>query len=221
MGTDWNIFDSIDHRVENVIEIYQGARVSYEGRNAPQPTVGLRQGERYNAAATLAGDPLPGDPIRSFTDKDNGLYQNALSRGHKLGVWANSDHISTHTSFGGVYVTEFTREGIIEALNARRTIAATDKIFVEFACNGYLLGSEVEVAGPPSLTWKIDGTAEIAQVTLVRNEENYHQWQPGTKTCEQTFQDESPLSGENRYYLRVEQADGNMAWSSPVWVLVN
>jgi hypothetical protein len=221
MGTDWNIFGSIDHRVENVIEIYQGARVSYEGRNAPQPTVGLRKGERYNAAATLAGDPLPGDPIRSFTDKDNGLYQNALSRGHQLGVWANSDHISTHTSYGGVYVTEFTREGIIEALNARRTIAATDKIFVEFACNGYLLGSEVEVAGPPLLTWKIDGTAEIAQVTLVRNEQNYHQWQPGTKTCEQTFQDESPLSGENRYYLRVEQADGNMAWSSPVWVLVN
>ena len=114
MGTDWNIFESVDHRVENVIEIYQGARVSYEGRNAPQPTVGLREGERYNAAATLAGDPLPGEPIRSFTDKDNGLYQNALSRGHKLGVWANSDHISTHTSYGGVYVKEFTREGIIE-----------------------------------------------------------------------------------------------------------
>ena len=51
MGTDWNIFESVDHRVENVVEIYQGARVSYEGRNAPQPTVGLREGERYNAAA--------------------------------------------------------------------------------------------------------------------------------------------------------------------------
>jgi hypothetical protein len=26
------------------------------------------------------------------------------------------------------------------------------------------------------------------------------------------------LDGENRYYVRVEQVDGNMAWSSPVWV---
>jgi hypothetical protein len=220
MGTDWNIFERIDHRVENVVEIYQGARVSYEGRNAPQPTVGLRQGERYNAAATLAGNPLPGDPIRSFTDKDNGLYQNALSRGHKLGVWANSDHISTHTSYGGVYVKEFTREGIIEGLNARRTIAATDKIFVEFTCNGHLLGTEVEVEGRPLLAWKIDGTAELARVTLVRNEENYQQWKPGAKTFERSFEDESPITGENRYYLRVEQTDGNMAWSSPVWVLV-
>lgn len=220
MGTDWNTFNSIDHRVENVIEIYQGARVSYEGRNAPQPTVGLREGEKYNSAATIVGEPIPGEPIRSFTDKDNGTYQNALSRGHKLGVWANSDHISTHTSYGGVYVKEFTREGIIEGLNARRTIAATDKIFIEFTANGHLLGTEIELSGKPHLAWKIEGTAKLSQVTLVRNEENYQQWQPGTKSFEHTFEDVSPVTGENRYYLRIEQSDGNMAWSSPVWVIV-
>ena len=220
MGTDWNTFESVDHRVENVVEIYQGARVSYEGRNAPQPTVGLREGERYNAAATLVGDPIPGEPIRSFSDKDNGLYQNALSRGHKLGVWANSDHISTHTSYGGVYVKEFTREGIIEGLNARRTIAATDKIFVEFTGNGHLLGTEIELTGKPQLAWKIEGTAEIKRVTLVRNEVDYQQWTPKVNTHELVFADESPVSGENRYYLRIEQTDGNMAWSSPIWVLV-
>lgn len=218
MGTDWNQFESVDHRVENVIEIFQGARVSYEGRGAPQPTVGLREKERYNAANPVTGDPLPGDPIQSFIDKDNGLYQNALARGHKLGVWANSDHISTHTSFGGVYVKEFTREGIIEGLNARRTIAATDKIFVEFTCNGQMLGTEVELTDPPKLAWKVDGTAEVKQVTLVRNEQNYRQWKPGTKQVAETFVDEAPSAGENRYYLRVEQADGNMGWSSPVWV---
>ena len=30
--------------------------------------------------------------------------------------------------------------------------------------------------------------------------------------------DDAPLPGENRYYLRVEQNDGSMAWSSPVWI---
>jgi hypothetical protein len=220
MGTDWNQFKSIDHRVENVLEIFQGARVSYEGKGAPQPTVGLREGEKYTVANTVAGDPLPGDPIQSFIDKDNGLYQNALSLGHKLGVWADSDHISQHTSFGGVYVKDFTREGIIEGLNARRTIAATDKIFVEFTCNGHLLGTEIELTGKPQLAWKIDGTANVKRVTLVRNEENYRQWQPGSKTVAETFEDEAPIAGENRYYLRVEQVDGNMAWSSPVWVQV-
>ena len=218
MGTDWNIFKRIDHRVENLIEIYQGARVSYEGLNAPQPTVGLRVGEEYNHSSTVIGKPVVGEPIRSFTEKNNGLYQNALSLGHKLGVWADSDHISTHTSYGGVYVKEFTRQGIIEALNARRTIAATDKIFVEFTCNDQLLGTEATAAGKPVLKFSVDGTAAIKRVTLVRNEENYHQWEPGGMKFDQSFTDEAPIQGENRYYLRVEQVDGNMAWSSPVWL---
>jgi hypothetical protein len=33
-----------------------------------------------------------------------------------------------------------------------------------------------------------------------------------------TWTDAEPLKGENRYYLRIEQVDGNMAWSSPLWV---
>jgi len=220
MGTDWNIFKRIDNRVENLVEIYQGARVSYEGQGAPQPTVGMRVGEPYNHASTVIGKPVVGEPIPSFTEKNNGLYQNALSLGHKLGVWADSDHISTHTSYGGVYVKDFTREGIIEGLNARRTIAATDKIFVEFTCNGYLLGTEIEVDGKPLLVFKVDGTAAISRVTLVRNEKNYRQWEPKAKRFESSFTDETPEPGENRYYLRIEQADGNMAWSSPVWAQV-
>ncbi|MFN0076075.1 MAG: hypothetical protein ACKVY0_06350 [Prosthecobacter sp.] len=220
MGTDWDQIPPVDHRVENVIEIYQGARVSYEGLNAPQPTVGLRVGEDYNHSSTVIGKPVVGEPIRSFTEKNNGVYQHALELGHKLGVWANSDHISTHTSYGGVYVKDFTREGIIEGLNARRTIAATDKIFVEFSCNEKLLGTEIAVSGKPVLKLKVDGTAALKRITLVRNEQNHQQWEPNAKTFEQTFTDEAPIAGENRYYLRVEQTDGNMAWSSPVWVQV-
>jgi hypothetical protein len=220
MGTDWDQIPPVDHRVENIVEIFQGARVSYEGLNAPQPTVGMRKGEDYNHSSTVIGKPVVGEPIRSFTEKNNGLYQHALELGHKLGVWADSDHISTHTSYGGVYVKDFTREGIIEGLNARRTIAATDKIFVEFTCNGKLLGTEIAVSDKPVITFKVDGTAAIKRVTLVRNEKNHQQWEPGSKTFEQTFTDETPMTGENRYYLRVEQADGNMAWSSPIWVQV-
>lgn len=220
MGTDWDQMPPVDHRIENVIEIYQGARVSYEGLNVPQPTVGMRAGQPYNHSSDVIGTPVVGEPIRSFTVKNNGVYQHALELGHKLGVWADSDHISTHTSYGGVYVKDFTREGIIEGIQARRTIAATDKIFVEFSCNDHLLGTEIALSGKPVLKFSIDGTAEIKRVTLVRNEQNHQQWEPKATTFSQTFTDETPLPGENRYYLRVEQADGNMAWSSPVWVQV-
>ena len=115
---------------------------------------------------------------------------------------------------------DFTREGIIEGIAARRTLAATDKIFVEFSCNDHLMGTEIALNGKPALKLSIDGTAEISRVTLVRNEQNHKQWEPKSKSFAQTFTDDAPLTGENRYYLRVEQNDGNMAWSSPVWVQV-
>ena len=33
-----------------------------------------------------------------------------------------------------------------------------------------------------------------------------------------TFTDDTPNQVDNRYFLRVEQSDGNMGWSSLVWV---
>jgi hypothetical protein len=139
--------------------------------------------------------------------------------GHKLGVFASSDHIAQHTSYGGVYCEEFTREGIIEALDQRRTIAATDKIYLNFTCNDKPLGSILETEGDPKLWFRVDGTAPIRRITVVRNEEDWKTFGPFEKTTfEKELFDGAMLEGENRYYIRVEQADGNMAWSSPVWV---
>ena len=33
-----------------------------------------------------------------------------------------------------------------------------------------------------------------------------------------SFVDEPPTNGESYYYLRVTQMNGQMAWSSPIWV---
>ena len=101
-----------------------------------------------------------------------------------------------------------------------RPLTATDKIYVEFTCNRHLLGTEIEVRSQLVLSCKVDGTADISRVTLIRNEQNFQQWEPGAKTFAKSFTDESPASGENRYYLRIEQPVGNMPWSSPVWVQV-
>jgi hypothetical protein len=210
------------------VEIYQGARVSYEGLGAPQPTVGLRKNEPYTPSNRNGKEfPQPPAPITDFEAAlpgpkrqalNHGVYQKALSVGHKLGVFASSDHLSTHTSFGGVYVEEFTREGIIEGFKARRTLAATDKIFVELRCGEQLMGEIFETDENPVLHYRILGTAPLKRITIVRNESDLTSIEPGTKEVEGEWDDPAPLPGENRYYLRIEQTDGNMAWSSPLWV---
>lgn len=229
MGTDWTKYESgIDNTYENTVEIFQGARVSYEGLGVPQPTVGLRQSENYTPHK-LAGDEHP-KPPGVITDFDagfkakpgynQGVYQKALEVGHKLSVFASSDHIATHTSFGGVYVEDFTREGIIAGFKARRTCAATDKIFVELSSGNHLMGEVIETSGKPQLTFHLAGTAPIKRITIIRNEQDHHLIDLNAKTVSQTWTDEAPLAGENRYYLRIEQSDGNMAWSSPLWITV-
>jgi hypothetical protein len=200
--------------VENVVEIYQGARVSYEGVDTPQPLVAFPKNKVLKADAH--GSVKTGKDFGKF---NKGVYQNALSNGWKLGVFASSDHISANVSFGGVYTDDFTREGIIKAINARRTIAGTDKIFIEFSCNGHLLGSIFETAENPALKVAVNGTAKLRAVTIVRNEKDLKRFAPtGKADFAVTFTDDAPVKGENRYYIRVEQEDGNMGWASPVWV---
>jgi len=222
MGTDWDKYERIDNRLENIVEIFQGARVSYEALGAPQPTVGLKKTEPYTPSGRgPKGFPKPPAPIEDFRNAghNRGVYQRALHNGFKLGVFASSDHISTHVSFGGVYVKELTREGIIEGFNARRTVAATDKIFIEFTVNGEELGSVIRSNGKnPKLRIRVQGTAPIKPITVVRNEQNHKFFFSGKKEFATTWTDPKPAQGENRYYLRIEQDDGNMGWSSPVWV---
>ena len=149
----------------------------------------------------------------------NGTYQTALSEGLNLGVFASSDHISQHASYGGVYCKDFTREGIIEAMDNRRTIAATDKIYLNFTCNDQPLGSFLKTKGAPEFWVKVDGTSDFKRITIVRNEKDWKHFNEFEgKVFEKTFSDPKMLEGENRYYVRVIQRDGNMAWSSPVWV---
>lgn len=204
MGTDWSKYDKIDSEFETILEIFQGSRESYEGVGAPQPGV----------VTGVAGS------LNAFGKFASGTWQNALRLQHRLGAYASSDHRSLHVSYGGVYVKNFTREGVFEAMDARRTVAATDKIYMEFTCNGRLLGEIFETNEKPHFEIRIEGTAPIERVTLIRNEEDYEVFpaEGANARFEARFTDPKPLDGENRYYLRVEQTDGNMGWASPVWV---
>jgi len=79
------------------------------------------------------------------------------------------------------------------------------------------MGSIMESEAKPRLRFKVEGTAPLKRVTLDRNEGD---WKVFDELDRATFEtevvDDNPGDKENRYYVRVEQADGNMAWSSPV-----
>jgi hypothetical protein len=76
----------------------------------------------------------------------------------------------------------------------------------------------------PKFSVRIEGTGDIAAVAVIRNNKYVYSLKPKkTATVEFTYEDSKLAPGESYhyesyYYVRMEQADGQMAWSSPIWV---
>ncbi len=201
-GTDYR---DNDPELEPLVEIYQGYHASYEYAGAPRA-------ENPSRILALHG---PYEP--------KGFWWNALAKGLKLGVEASSDHISTHVSYAMIYTPGTGRTEIVENMRQRHTYAATDNIVVDFEAGPdggplHLMGEEFTCTGRPLLHVKVQGTAPIASVELIRDNEFVYTQRPGGTAVDFIYTDQSPRPGENWYYIRVTQEDGNLAWSSPVWI---
>ena len=188
-GTDWSDHDP---EVDTLVEIYQGYRRNYEHEGAP------RSSNRGSRPA--------------------GFVWKAWEKGLKLGVQSSSDHVSTHTSHGMVYVEELTRENIIEGIRARRAYAATDNILVDFRINGHFMGEAFETGQRPKLEAKIAGTGTIRKVEVIKNNTYVHTQRGQGPELAFTYVDNDIEAGEAYYYIRVEQENGELAWASPIWV---
>jgi len=195
---DWQFHDP---EFQPVMEIYQGRRQNYEYDGAPQPP-GVEQ---------------------AWGKKDGSWAWDALARGRKMGFIASSDHFSTHMSYAAVYAEEFSPRGILDAIKARRTYAASDNIVLDYRAvdgNGaeHLMGEAFVTARTPRFRIRATGTDVVEKAEIVRNGRFVHS-QPGeAREIQFEFQDGDPLPGEAYYYVRLRQRNGQMAWSSPIWV---
>ncbi|MDA2939158.1 DUF3604 domain-containing protein, partial [Acidobacteria bacterium AH-259-A15] len=186
MGTDWR---DNDPEVEPLVEIYQGDRVSAEYEGAPK--------------AAHAGNPssAPG----GF--RPSGYVWNAWAKGYKLGIQASSDHLSNHISYACTLATEFTREGLLDAMRRRHSYGATDNIILDYRLQAggkeYLQGDIVKVNDEFRLWVKVIGTAPIRQIDIIKNNSFLHTTHPLEQEVSITFLDNQPSSGESYYYVRV------------------
>ncbi|MEZ5399640.1 MAG: DUF3604 domain-containing protein [Bryobacteraceae bacterium] len=202
MGTDWR---DNDPEVEPLVEIYQGDRVSAEYEGAP----------RAAYSATLSSAP------GNFRPK--GYVWNAWAKGYKLGVQAASDHLSTHISYACTIATDFTRQGLIDAMKLRHSYGSTDNIVLDYRAlvrgKQYLQGEAIRASGPVQLIVNVKGTRPIRQIDIVRDNEFIHTRHPLTQEVNFTYRDTKAVGArESYYYVRVQQVDDQIAWSSPIWM---
>lgn len=98
----------------------------------------------------------------------------ALDAGLRFGFVGSSDN---HAGFPGAYgeglmgalVSEFSREGVLEAIRARRTYALTgDRIEVEFSVDGAPMGSMIEAGRTVEVAYDVRGRDELDVVEIVQ-----------------------------------------------------
>ncbi len=193
-GTDWR---DNDPRAEPVVEVFQALRGSYEE---------------------------PNSPAKAGTNRPAGFVWSAWNKGWRIGLLSNSDHESTHQSYACVWAPELTNTAVLDAIKQRRTYAATDNIVLYFdarmpGASAVKMGSEVEAGNSPEFSIHVRGTAPVSSLEIIRSGEVVYSSRPGSVEVSVSFRDESaPPSASAHYHVRMVQTNGQIVWSSPIWV---
>lgn len=150
-----------------------------------------------------------------------------------------SDQTQYSAGLTAILAKEHTRSSLFEALQARSCYATTGaKIVVGFTIAGQGMGSELDTKSRPGLefnrymTGYALGTGPLSEIQIFRNGTLFKTLQPQKERIEFALDDAEPLSQialESPttefpfvyYYLRILQEDGQIAWSSPIWVVLS
>ncbi len=203
----------------------------------------VRLVEVYSVWGASEGPEATRDLLPSRVRDYSGHWaRDALALGWILGFCAGSDDHAGRPGAtnwlrrseawpGGltaVWAPELSRQALWDALWNRRCYGTTGaRIFLEFTIAGHPMGSVLSPAdiGAPDPTTtapvpihvRVAGTAPIERVEILRDGQVVHT--RGGNAWDLAFEfEDTPSAGAHYWYVRVWQADGEMAWSSPIWL---
>jgi len=161
----------------------------------------------------------------------SGMVQSALARGYRLGILGSGDTHDGHPGLGspgaraglaGIYAAALTREGIFEALRARRVYATTGcRAILRFHMGEISMGGVARLPRPDAprrFSVTVLGDAPLSTVTIIKNNHEVanQAWDGLIESWE--WSDPSPAKNGDYYYTRIMQSDGEWIWSSPIYI---
>ena len=229
-GYDYN-FDEFDPEVERVVEIYNswGCSEMTKKEGNPLPIAsGDKKGIQESPEGSIQKALLSGCRF-GFTAgglDDRGLYSD----------FYEGDQQQYMPGMTAIIAPEHTRQSLFDALYNRSCYATTgERIILGIDISGIAMGKETNTSEKPGLIFNrhiagyVAGTTDLAKVEIIRNGKVLKTFEPEGYSMDFTYDDLAPLAKvviDNKdkkspfvyYYLRVTQADGHMAWSSPIWI---
>ena len=185
--------------------------------------------EVYSSHGTseFVGNPRP--LVSSLGESDPSKFmQHGLEKGLKFSVIGASDNHDSRPgrSIWGYYsnglaafqASKLSREAVWDALWNHKTYATSfDRIYMETSLNGRGMGTTQTINGPINIQAYIIGQTDNLTVSVLKNNEIIHTASTKNGLIELDY-DEQPEPGDHFYYLRVEQDNGERAWSTPFWI---
>lgn len=168
----------------------------------------------------------PDHPLGYRGDLNDQFAKAQLDRGLRFGFIANSDSHGLlwhhgecrkrdpfRTGLTAVISATRTREAILDAIRQRRCYATSGaKILLDVHVAGFPMGSELDIDGPVDVHVRALGTTDIDRIELLTPQGVVASDTPGSPSASFVAEVEAPY-----VYCRVTQADGEMAWSSPIF----
>ena len=141
-----------------------------------------------------------------------------LAKGYHLGIIASSDHLSTSASYACVWTPAVERKAIFRSMQARRTFGATCEATLTLRTGDHWMGERITVDEVPKFQLSYEGTAAVAAIEWVVDGVTTRIESPDRQsTSGWTHSPQVAPRGEHHVRVKVIQADGHRAWSSPIW----
>ncbi|MGL5314009.1 MAG: CehA/McbA family metallohydrolase [Peptostreptococcaceae bacterium] len=135
---------------------------------------------------------------------------------HK-GLWGNANTARTV-----VQASSNTREGIYEALEARRTYATEDEnLEISYTVNGNTMGSILDETDTLSFSIKVndnDSGDNIKSIKIIGDGGKIIKQIDNVDSSTKEWNFTLDSSNSSYYYVRVDQSDKDIAVTAPVWV---
>ena len=183
-----------------------------------------------------------GAPYAALPSGVGGTVREGLGKGLRFGfVGATDTNIARPGSFTAqekrqrlpgltaVFAPALEREAIYNAIRQRRCYATLGgRPILRFSINNAFMGESLRLARADAvkhIVCDVAGTAHLARVEVIKNGEPFFQFvttdtgtHNRTQDYREEFPDTNPSQAGDYYYLRVQQFDGALAWSSPIWI---
>jgi len=237
---NWNYFDN---SIEKLVEIYStwgNQEYSHEKGNPLPPRYklfgygkyakkrgavlekkgsfvqdALKRG--YKLGFTAGGDDHYGFYPSGSIDPDNGIYPPGI-----MAIWADN----------------LTKKSIWEALNNRKCYGTTGpRIIIEFYLENYFMGDIIDLKensqlkSKRNIKVKVISPIILKKLEIIRNNEIFISESVNSEKIERRYQDSEcfrniALTSQDKtekfvfYYVRIFLTNENMAWSSPIWLIL-